>query len=120
MVDDESRVETSHWLPSVDIKEEDDKFVILADLPGVNKEDIHVHMENNMLTIKGERSEEHKEESKNYSRVERVKGSFYRRFNLPETADSSKISATSNNGVLTISIPKKDEQQPRRIEVADE
>lgn len=118
--DDDSNVETSHWLPAVDIQEQQSQFLITADLPGVKKEDISVHMENNILSIKGSRLEESSDTQAQYTRTERVKGSFYRRFSLPETADASKITAASNNGVLTITIPKKEEQQPRRIEVFGE
>ena len=105
------------WSPAVDIKEEDDAYVLQADLPGVKPEEIDVRMENGVLTITGKRSSETKEERKNYSRIERVTGSFYRRFTLPDTADSEKISANSKDGVLEVRIPKQDKVQPRRINV---
>jgi HSP20 family protein len=114
---DYSNVETSQWMPAVDIKEETNRFVILADLPGVDKEQIEIGMENNILTLRGERNETHKEEKENFSRVERIKGSFYRRFTLPDTADSEKIQAKTRNGVLEILIPKKVKAQPRRINI---
>ncbi len=114
---DSSNSDISQWSPAVDIKETDDNFVIQADVPGVNPKDIEVHMENGMLTIRGERQSETKEEEKGYRRVERVSGSFYRRFTLPDTADAEKISAKSKDGVLEITIPKQEKEQPRRIEI---
>lgn len=115
--DDETNAATSDWTPAVDIREENDRFVIFADLPGVNPEDIEVTMEKGVLALKGQRSSESKEESENYKRVERVRGSFYRSFTLPDTADAEKISARSNNGVLEITIPKQAVVQPRKIEI---
>jgi len=112
-----SSVATSDWVPAVDIKEEKDSFVIVADIPGVDPKDIEVHMENGMLTIKGEKESEKKEEREGYKRVERSFGSFYRRFSLPDTADSEKISAKSNNGVLEVRIAKQEQVQPRKISV---
>jgi HSP20 family protein len=112
-----SDVATSDWTPAVDIKEQDDAFVIVADIPGVDPKDIEVHMENGVLSIKGERESEKKEEKEGYKRVERSYGSFYRRFSMPETADASKINAKSKNGVLEITIPKQEKEQPRKIKV---
>jgi len=117
--DDDSNVVTSRWMPAVDIKEEGERFVICADVPGVDPKNIDVTMENGMLTIKGERKLETKEEGDNgYRRVERLHGSFYRRFSLPDTADADKISAKGKNGVLEVVIPKKEAVQPKRITVA--
>ena len=115
--DEGSSVATSDWVPAVDIKEEKDNFVIVADIPGVDPKDIEVHMENGMLTIKGEKESEKKEEREGYKRVERSYGSFYRRFSLPDTADPEKITAESNNGVLEVTIGKQEQVQPRRISV---
>jgi HSP20 family protein len=112
-----SSVATSDWVPAVDIKEEKDSFVIVADIPGVDPNDIEVHMENGMLTIKGEKESEKKEEREGYKRVERSFGSFYRRFSLPDTADAEKITAKSNNGVLEVRIAKQEQVQPRKISV---
>ncbi len=112
-----SSVATSDWVPAVDIKEEKDSFVIVADIPGVDPNDIEVHMENGMLTIKGEKESEKKDEREGYKRVERSFGSFYRRFSLPDTADAEKISAKSNNGVLEVRIAKQEQVQPRKISV---
>ncbi len=115
--DDSSDVVTSRWRPAVDIKEEEDRFVIYADLPGVDPKNIEITMEQGVLTLKGERSEETKEEREGYKRVERVSGSFYRRFSLPDTADAERIEAEGKNGVLEITLPKQEKAQPRKINV---
>lgn len=112
-----SSIATSDWVPAVDIKETEKEFIIHADIPGVDPDDIDVHMEDGMLTIKGERESETKEEREGYKRIERQRGSFYRRFSLPDTANADKISAKSKHGVLEISIPKQDKAQARKIEV---
>jgi len=114
---DRSRVATSAWTPAVDVKEEAGRFVIIADVPGVPPENIEVTMDDGVLTIKGERVCEPRDEAQGYSRVERAAGGFYRRFSLPDTADAQAIAATSTHGVLEVSIPKKAAVQPRRIEV---
>lgn len=117
--DDSLNVVTSRWAPAVDVSEESEAFVISADVPGVDPEHIEVTMDKNVLTIKGERKVEQKPEADNgYRRVERVHGSFYRRFTLPATADSQAISASGRNGVLEVRIPKKAVVQPKRIKVA--
>ncbi len=115
--DDNSDVVTSHWRPAVDIKEEEDRFVIYADLPGVDPNDIEITMDQGVLTLKGERSEETKEEREGYKRVERMSGSFYRRFSLPDTANSERIEAEGKNGVLEITLPKHEKVQARKITV---
>ncbi|HSR62925.1 MAG TPA: Hsp20/alpha crystallin family protein [Gammaproteobacteria bacterium] len=114
---DNSNVVTSHWRPAVDIKEEKDRFVILADLPGVDPKDIEVTMENGVLTLKGERASDKEESHEGYKRVERIRGTFYRRFSLPDTADADRIEATGKNGVLEITLPKSEKGQPRKITV---
>ncbi len=115
---DTSDVVTSAWTPAVDIREEDDRYVLYADVPGVDAKDIDVSMDDGVLVIKGERSSESKEEREGYSRVERVRGSFYRRFSLPDNANAENISAKSEKGVLTVVIPKQEKAQPKRIPVA--
>jgi HSP20 family protein len=112
-----SNISTSDWVPAVDIKETDKEFLIHADIPGVDTDDIDVHMEDGMLTIKGERESETKENRDGYKRVERHRGTFYRRFSLPDTANADKISAKSHHGVLEITIPKQEKAQPRKIQV---
>ena len=116
----EGTVATAEWAPAVDIKEEVDKFVIHADIPGVKPEDIEVSMEAGVLTVKGEKESEAKTEKEGYKRVERTYGSFYRRFSLPDTADGDAINAKCKNGVLEIIIPKREAVKPKRISVAAE
>ncbi len=116
----EGSIATAEWAPAVDIKEEPDKFVILADIPGVKPEEIEVSMEEGVLTIKGEKKTEATTEKEGYKRVERTYGSFYRRFSLPDTADADAISAKSKHGVLEIVIPKKEAVKPKKISVATE
>jgi HSP20 family protein len=115
--DEYANIEVSDWRPAVDIKEEQESYVIHADLPGVKAKDIEVTMENGILTLKGERSSDTDETHKGYRRVERVRGTFYRRFSLPDTADTDKIQANSKDGVLEIIVPKHEKVQPRRITV---
>ena len=113
----EGSIATAEWAPAVDIKEDKDKFVIYADIPGVKGEDIDISMENGVLTIKGEKKNESRTEQEGYKRVERTYGSFYRRFSLPDTADADAISAKSKNGVLEIVIPKREAVKPKKISV---
>lgn len=114
---DESSVVTSQWAPRVDIKEETDRFVLYADIPGVDPQEIEVQMEKGTLSIKGERRLEEKREGETFSRIERRHGSFHRRFALPDSADPDGITASGHNGVLQIDIPKRPETTPRRIQV---
>ncbi|VAX11412.1 Heat shock protein, Hsp20 family [hydrothermal vent metagenome] len=116
-VDETSSVATSDWTPAVDIKETTAAFEIHADIPGVDPNDISVNMENGILTIKGERESKSEEDHEGYKRVERSRGTFYRRFSLPDTADADKITAKSNHGVLEITIPKQERVQARKISV---
>lgn len=116
--DDASSSAVSHWAPAVDVHEEADRFVIVADVPGVDPEAIDVTMENGVLTISGERKDEKREgNGGNARRLERVYGAFYRRFTLPDTADAERVEARSTHGVLEVSIPKKEQVQPKRIKV---
>lgn len=105
------------WLPAVDILEEKDRFVLRADLPGVNPDAIEISMEKGVLTLSGERREERSEQSDGLRRLERVSGRFRRRFTLPESADAENIKAVSTNGILEVTIPRQPEIQPRRIAV---
>lgn len=113
--DNESAV--ADWTPAVDIVEEKDRFLLHADVPGVDPQDIEVSMDNGVLTLAGERRSENVSEENGFRRVERATGRFYRRFNLPETADADNITAKSRNGILEVSIPKQPEVQSRRITV---
>lgn len=114
---DHSSVVTSQWRPAVDIKEEDTRFVLVADIPGVEPKDVEITMEDGVLSVKGERETETQETHEGYGRTERVHGRFYRRFSLPDTADAEAIEAHGQNGVVTVVIPKKPVAQPRRIEI---
>lgn len=104
----------TNWVPAVDVREEDDKFLIHADIPGVNPKDIDVSVDNGVLTIKGEKKHESSESEKSYKRVERSYGSFFRQFTLPESADFEAISAKSANGVLELIIPKSAKAAAKR------
>ncbi len=108
---------TVSWIPHVDVREEAERFVVAADLPGVEAKDIEVTAEQGVLTIKGERRSEKKSSKDGYASVERASGTFLRRFTLPESVDAEAIKATHVNGVLEISIPKRPTEQPRRISV---
>ena len=114
----EGSTATAEWAPAVDIKEEDERFVLHADIPGVKPEEIDISMEDGVLTIQGEKKTEAKTEKEGYKRVERTYGSFYRRFSLPDTADADAISAKSKHGVLEIVIPKREAVLPKKISVA--
>ena len=106
------------WIPRVDIYEEGERFVVLADVPGVEAKDIDITADKGVLTIRGERRAGKKESDKNgYERVERTSGSFLRRFTLPDSANTESITAKQTNGVLEVSIPKHPQVQPRRISI---
>ncbi len=114
---DETVASTASWAPAVDIREDESRFVIHADIPGVAPEDIDVTMEKGVLTISGSRQATERTEKEGYRRVERVAGRFFRRFTLPDTADSEAITAKSHNGVLEVIIPKQAKVMPRKISV---
>ncbi|WP_440976091.1 Hsp20/alpha crystallin family protein [Pseudoxanthomonas winnipegensis] len=105
------------WTPRVDVKEEATRFVIFADLPGVDLEAIEVQMDKNVLSIRGERAAPQAGEDARFTRQERRHGAFARSFTLPDTADAEGIVATGRNGVLEVVIPKRPEAAPRRIQV---
>jgi HSP20 family protein len=105
------------WAPSVDIYETEHELIVKADLPDVDPKDLDIRVENNVLTIRGERKFEKKVDEENYLRVERAYGSFARSFTLANTVNSEAIKADYQNGVLTLSIPKKEEAKPKQIKV---
>jgi HSP20 family protein len=105
------------WIPHVDIHEEAERFVVVADLPGVEGKDIEITADQGVLTIKGERRSEKKSSKDGYERVERAAGTFLRRFTLPESVAAEAIKASHTNGVLEVTLPKRPEVQPRRIEI---
>jgi HSP20 family protein len=108
---------TVSWIPRVDIHEEAERFVVVADLPGVEGKDIEITAEKGVLTLKGERRSEKKSSKDGYESIERASGTFLRRFALPESVDAEAIKASHVNGVLEIAIPKRPTEQPRRIDV---
>ena len=114
---DQSNVVTSQWAPRVDIREEPSRFLIQADVPGVDPNEIEINMEKGILSIKGERKIDASEQSQKFTRVERQHGVFYRRFALPDSADPDNISASGKHGVLQIVIPKRPQTTPRRIAI---
>lgn len=109
--------EAVDWTPAVDVHETPEGFVLTADVPGVNPQDIDVTMENGLLTIRGRRTGETTVEQSGYRRIECVNGRFLRRFTLPESANPEAVTAKTNHGVLTLTIPKRAEVKPRRIEI---
>ena len=108
------------WAPTVDIYENKDQIVLEAELPGMNREDFELTVENNVLTLRGERRFEKKDESDNYHRVERSYGSFSRSFTLPQTVLTENVSAEYKNGVLRVVLQKREALKARRIEIAGE
>ena len=108
------------WNPHVDIYENKDQISLEVELPGMTKEDIHLTFENNVLTLSGERRFEKKDEEQSYHRVERLYGTFTRSFTLPNTVSGEGITAEYRDGVLRLSLPKKEEVKARRIEIAGE
>jgi HSP20 family protein len=114
---DEEGIARGAWSPSVDIYENKDQIVLEAELPGMKREDFDVSVENNVITLRGERHFEKKEESDNYHRVERAYGSFTRSFTLPNTVTAEGATADYANGVLRVSLPKREETKARRIEI---
>jgi len=105
------------WAPAVDIFEGEHELVVKADLPDIKPEELDIRVENNILTIRGERKFEKKAEEKNYLRVERAYGSFARSFSLANTVKTEAIKADYQDGVLTLSIPKREEAKPKQIKV---
>jgi HSP20 family protein len=110
-------VRTAAFEPRIDIKENKKEYVISAELPGLNKEDFKLTLENGVLTLQGEKKYEHEEKDENYYRSERSYGAFRRSFNLTDEVDKDRIKADFKNGVLTIKIPKVKSAQPKPIEI---
>ncbi len=105
------------WQPPVDIFEDAESLIIKAELPGIEQKDIDVRIEDNTLTLRGERKQDQEVKKENYHRIERYYGSFQRSFSLPATIDQEKVKATCDKGVLTIILPKKEEIKPKQISV---
>jgi HSP20 family protein len=107
----------SGWHPFVDIYDEGTEMVLKAELPGMKKEDIHIEVQNNVLTLRGEKKREEKVEKEGFFRSERLYGSFSRSFTLPTTVDAEKIEASYVNGILTVKLPKVEAAKPKQIAV---
>ena len=105
------------WIPAMDLVETDDHFVLKADLPGLNEGDVNIEVEDNVLTVSGERKSEHEDKREGYYRVERSFGSFRRTLTLPEGVDPEAVSATFDKGVLEVRIPKPEQRKPRRVAI---
>ena len=105
------------WSPTADILETANEITINAELPGLTEKDVDIQIDNNVLTIKGERTQEKEFEEKGYRRVERAYGKFFRSFTLPVTVEAEKIAATFNNGLLEVHLPKKESAKPKTIKV---
>jgi HSP20 family protein len=105
------------WMPAMDLVEVDDHFVLRADLPGLTEEDVTLEFDDGTLTVSGERKAEHESKAEGYYRVERAFGSFSRSLTLPEGVDPEAVTASFENGVLEVRIPKPEARKPRRIEI---
>jgi HSP20 family protein len=113
----EESLSLSVWKPFCDIYETGNEIVVKAELPDVKKEDVHVGIENNLLTISGERKFEEETKKENYHRIERHYGEFRRSFGLPTTIDAKKVSAEFKDGMLRVTLPKTEEAKPKQVEV---
>ncbi len=114
----EGEASTRTWAPPVDIYENGDNLVLKAELPGINPDDVEICVEDNNLYLKGERKFEKEVKEENYHRVERTYGSFARAFSLPNSIDSDKVAANYKDGVLTLTLPKREEAKPRTIKIS--
>jgi HSP20 family protein len=117
MPEGQQSISTAEWAPSVDISEDDHEYLIKAELPEVNKEDVKVTVENGVVTIRGERKLEKEENNKKYHRIERSYGSFLRSFAMPEDAASDKVTADFKEGVLLVRLAKSEEKRPKHLEI---
>jgi HSP20 family protein len=105
------------WMPAMDLVENEDSFLLRADLPGLSEDDIKIEVEDNVLTLSGERKSEHETKQEGYHRVERAFGAFSRALTLPKGVDPESVTAHFDRGVLEVRIPKPEEQKPRRISI---
>jgi len=106
-----------NWMPALDVAEKEDSFLVKVELPGMKSEDIDISVQGNVLSVSGEKKETAEEKDKNYYHVERRFGSFRRDVSLPAGVDASKIEAAFHEGVLTITLPKSEEEKPKRIKI---
>jgi len=107
------------WSPAVDIYETDTEIMVKAELPGIERKDITLNLDNNVLTLKGERKFEKETRQENYHRIERSYGGFSRAFSIPATVDEENIRAEYKDGILTIALPKKEQVKPKQIKIGD-
>jgi HSP20 family protein len=114
---DDNGGSTRRWAPAMDLLEKDDHLVLKADLPGLSEDDVRIEVQDNVLTVSGERKTEREEKGQGYYRVERAFGSFSRSVTLPQGVDSDKIDATFDKGVLEVRIPKPEARKPHRIAI---
>jgi HSP20 family protein len=114
---EEGDLATASWAPAVDIAEHDNEYLVKLELPGVNKDDVKITMQENILIVRGEKKQEKESKDSNYRRVERSFGSFQRSFTLPTTVKSDKIEASYKDGILSITLPKAEEAKRKQIEV---
>jgi HSP20 family protein len=105
------------WVPAMDLVETEEHFVLRADLPGLTEEDVKVELEDNVLTVSGERKAEHEDRREGYYRVERASGQFARSLTLPEGVEADAVEASFDKGVLEVRIPKPEERKPRRVSI---
>ena len=113
----ETEVSTRSWAPPVDIYETEDAIVLKAELPGIDPKDVEVRVEDNTLYLKGERNYEKEVNEQNYHRIERSYGSFARSFSLPNSIDAEKVKAEYKDGLLTLTMPKREEAKPKTIKI---
>jgi HSP20 family protein len=106
------------WIPAMDLVETENNFVLKADLPGLSEADVNIELDDNVLTISGERKSEHEDRKAGYYRVERSYGSFRRSLTLPEGVEAEAVTATFDKGVLEVTVPKPAQQQPRKVQIA--
>ncbi len=114
---EEKDIVSSSWAPSVDIYETEAELVLQAEVPGIDEKDIEINIEDNTLTIRGERKFEKETKEENYHRIERSYGSFFRSFTLPPYVETEKVEAEHENGILKVRMPKKSELKPRKIKI---
>ena len=114
---EEKDLATSSWAPAVDIYETENEVILTAEIPGIEEKDIEIKVEDNTLTLRGERKLEKETKEENYHRIERAYGSFFRSFTLPAFVDQDRIEAEHENGVLKIRMPKRSELKPRKVKI---
>jgi len=114
---EDKEIVSSAWAPAVDIYENENELVLTAEIPGIDEKDIEIKIEDNTLTLKGERKFEKETKEENYHRIERSYGSFFRAFTLPHSVDTDKVQAVHENGVLKITMPKRQELKPKTVHI---